>query len=66
MGLSRLEQNVHWSSDVLAGALIGTTLGKVVTRLNQKKRFGKTSQVRLNVEPILGLGYQGVRMSMIF
>ena len=66
VGLSRLEQNVHWSSDVLAGALIGTTLGKVVTRLNQKKRFGKTSQVRLNVEPILGLGYQGVRMSMIF
>ena len=66
VGLSRLEQNAHWTSDVLAGALIGTTLGKLVTRMNQKRRFGKDGQVRLQVEPILGLGYQGVRMAMTF
>ena len=65
-GLSRLEQNVHWTSDVLAGALIGTTIGKLVTRMNQKQRFGKNGRVKLVVEPILGLGYQGVRMGMIF
>ena len=65
-GLSRMEQNVHWASDVVAGALIGTTIGKLVTRMNQTRRFGQQSRVRFVLEPALGLGYQGLRAGLIF
>ena len=66
VGLARLEQNQHWASDVLAGALVGTTVGKLVPRLNQRKRFGQQAQYRFTLEPELGLGYQGVRMALVF
>jgi membrane-associated phospholipid phosphatase len=66
VGLARLEQNQHWTSDVVAGALLGTTIGKVVTRLNQHKRFGQHDQVRFSLEPELGMGYQGIRMALKF
>ena len=66
VGMARLEQNQHWTSDVLAGALIGTTVGKLVTRLNQRKRFGARGQYQFELEPQLGLGYQGVRMALKF
>ena len=62
----RLEQNQHWTSDVLAGAILGTTLGKLVTRLNQRKRFGQQGQYQFTLDPQLGLGYQGVRMALKF
>lgn len=66
VGMARLEQNQHWTSDVVAGALIGTTVGKLVTQLNQAKRFGSRGQYRLELQPQLGLGYQGVRMALKF
>lgn len=66
VGLSRLEQNQHWASDVLAGALVGTTVGKLVPHLNQRKRFGSQAKYRFTMEPQLGLGYQGVRMALVF
>lgn len=65
-GLARVEQNVHWTSDVLAGALIGTTIGKLVTRMNQRRRFGQQSKVRFVLEPDLALGYQGLRAGLVF
>lgn len=66
VGMARLEQNQHWTSDVVAGALIGTTVGKLVTRLNQSKRFGPHGEYQFSLEPQLGLGYQGVRASLKF
>ena len=66
VGMARLEQNVHWTSDVLAGALIGTAVGKAVTGLNQKRRFGAHNQVHFTAEPQFGIGYQGLRMSLVF
>jgi membrane-associated phospholipid phosphatase len=66
VGLARLEQNQHWTSDVLAGAILGTTLGKLVTRLNQRKRFGQQGQYQFTIDPQLGMGYQGVRMALKF
>ena len=66
VGLARLEQNQHWASDVLAGALVGTTVGKLVPHLNQRKRFGQQGRFKFSMEPELGLGYQGVRMALVF
>jgi len=57
VGYARLNNNRHWPSDVLAGATIGTFVGKTVVHFNQKHR-----QVR--IEPIVGPDIRGVQMSM--
>jgi membrane-associated phospholipid phosphatase len=37
IGLSRIESNKHYLSDVIAGATIGTIVGRTVTRLNGER-----------------------------
>jgi len=36
VGLARVEQEAHFASDVVAGALIGTIVGKTIVRYNRK------------------------------
>ncbi|MEW5923936.1 MAG: phosphatase PAP2 family protein, partial [Candidatus Zixiibacteriota bacterium] len=38
---ARLNNNVHWASDVVGGALIGITIGQVVVHFNMKLRSKK-------------------------
>ena len=40
VGLARIEQNEHWTSDVLAGAILGTAIGNAVVVLNRRHRRG--------------------------
>jgi membrane-associated phospholipid phosphatase len=40
VGLARIEQNAHWTSDVLAGAILGTAIGNAVVLLNDRQRRG--------------------------
>lgn len=43
VGLARIEQNAHFASDVVAGAIIGTVVGRaVVARHNQPVQHGMT------------------------
>jgi len=39
VGLSRMEQNAHYASDVLAGALIGVAVGNAVVRIHGEERL---------------------------
>lgn len=39
VGYARVEHRDHWASDVLAGALIGTLVGREVVRFNKNKRY---------------------------
>lgn len=39
VGWARMENNAHYASDVVAGALIGTLVGRTVVRLHQDERF---------------------------
>lgn len=39
VGWSRMEHNAHYASDVLAGALIGTVVGRTVVRLHSNERL---------------------------
>lgn len=39
VGLSRMEQNEHYASDVLAGALIGVAVGNAVVRIHGEERL---------------------------
>ena len=59
VGYARLNSNVHWASDVMAGAAIGTFVGHVVVRFNQHHR-------RLSLIPILSPHAQGAQLSWPF
>jgi membrane-associated phospholipid phosphatase len=57
VGYARLNNNRHWPSDVLAGAAIGTFVGKTVVHFNQNHR-------QVSVKPIVGPDIHGAQMSV--
>jgi membrane-associated phospholipid phosphatase len=57
VGYARLNNNRHWPSDVLAGATIGTFVGKTVVHFNQQHR-------RMSVQPIVGPDLRGAELSI--
>lgn len=57
-GISRIYDNKHWLSDVVAGATIGTLVGNLVSR--------RTSKSKLSVVPFGNSNYQGVKLSYIW
>lgn len=57
VGYARLNNNRHWPSDVLAGAVIGTFVGKTVVHFNQKHR-------QISIQPLVGPDIRGAEMSM--
>jgi hypothetical protein len=59
VGYARLERNYHWTSDVLAGAAIGTFVGHVVVHFNQK-------HWRVAFQPIIGPNMQGGQFAFRF
>lgn len=58
VGLSLIDLNAHFSSDVLAGALIGSVVGNAVVRFNAQKRS------RFNFQPFLNRDTRG--MAIVF
>jgi membrane-associated phospholipid phosphatase len=66
----RVRQGQHFPTDVVAGALIGTAVGRSVVHFNNKLRSGVTEPenpgVRLTVLPILGGGSYGLSASLDF
>src|SRR5213082_563523 len=57
VGYARLNNNRHWPSDVLAGATIGTFVGKTVVHFNEKHR-------KVSIQPIVGPDIRGAQMSV--
>lgn len=55
VGLSRIYDNKHWLSDVVAGATIGTLVGNLVSH--------RTSNSKLTVIPFGNGNFQGVRLA---
>ena len=43
VGFARIEQDAHWASDVLAGAILGTAVGNAVVRVNDRIRAGRAA-----------------------
>lgn len=59
VGYARLEGNYHWTSDVLAGAAIGTFVGHVVVHVNHNRW-------NVAVQPVLGPHMNGAQLSWAF
>jgi membrane-associated phospholipid phosphatase len=65
VAVARMETRDHFVSDVLAGALIGTGIGRATVRADQAIRFhGGKAQVSFT--PAFGPGYQGLAVSARF
>jgi len=57
VGYARLNNNRHWPSDVLAGATIGTFVGKTVVHFNERHR-------QVSIQPIVGPDIRGAEVSL--
>lgn len=66
VGAARIAQRSHFLSDVVAGGLIGTFVGKVVVGHNRLLRGAGTGALELAVSPVLLDGGCGVRLSARF
>lgn len=65
VGFARIYHNAHWTSDVTAGALIGTFVGRGVVALNKKLRAGDTT-LRVGFSPIIGDRVKGAGFLVAF
>ena len=66
VGVARLEQNAHWTSDVVAGGILGTVVGKAVVRMNQRIRENDHAGLDFSVVPEVRPGYRGLQASLRF
>lgn len=65
--LSRVTLRYHWPSDVLAGAMIGSSISIWLSRRHQRSMNGtlpdSRSGVQLQVDPIMGPSLVGMRLT---
>jgi membrane-associated phospholipid phosphatase len=67
MGASRIHQDKHWLSDVVAGAGLGLIVGRTVARVNGRSLERVASRgATLSVVPIVARHARGMQMSVIF
>ena len=66
VGASRIQQDKHYLSDVVAGAALGYVVGRTVVRVNRRPLEGTARGASLDVAPILGRRARGVRVALRF
>jgi membrane-associated phospholipid phosphatase len=66
VGLARVEQRAHFLSDVVAGGLIGTFVGKSVVAYNRTLRAEAHSKVSVSFAPTFQPGGYGLSLAMKF
>jgi len=67
VGASRLEQDKHYLSDVVAGAALGYIVGRTVVRVNSRSLERVASAgATVSVAPIVGRHARGLQMSVVF
>jgi membrane-associated phospholipid phosphatase len=63
IGFERLILDAHWSSDVVAGALIGTAVGQWVVRRNRPEF---ENRLQMDILPTFGVDHVGVSVHLRF
>jgi membrane-associated phospholipid phosphatase len=66
VGASRIQQDKHYVSDVLAGATLGYIVGRTVVRVNSRPLEKGVRVATLQVSPIVGWRTRGVRLVATF
>ncbi|HEY1251862.1 MAG TPA: phosphatase PAP2 family protein [Thermoanaerobaculia bacterium] len=67
VAFARVYHNAHWTSDVVAGALIGTLVGRTVVAVNNRIRSGASDRpVHVSFTPIVGKDQKGAGVTIVF
>jgi membrane-associated phospholipid phosphatase len=66
VGASRIQQDKHYVSDVVAGATLGYIVGRTVVRVNSRPLGKGARAASLQVSPIVGWRTRGVRLVATF
>ncbi len=62
--LARMDHNAHFASDVLAGAVIGTTVGRSLVRLNEARRTEQAGRTAVAFAPWVTRAGRGLAISV--
>ncbi|HME44204.1 MAG TPA: phosphatase PAP2 family protein [Syntrophorhabdales bacterium] len=65
VGMARIYENGHWTSDALAGALIGTAVGTAIVHFNEKRRKDKKEEMGFLITPLLARGTAGIAITLV-
>jgi membrane-associated phospholipid phosphatase len=66
MGVSRIHEDKHWLSDVVAGAALGYIAGRTVVRVNNRGTGGAHARATLTVVPVVARRTRGLQMMATF
>jgi membrane-associated phospholipid phosphatase len=65
VGLERIYLDGHWTSDVVAGAVIGTAVGMAIVHYNEKRRKAKKEETGTFITPLLAPGTAGIAITLV-
>jgi membrane-associated phospholipid phosphatase len=65
VGMARIYENAHWTSDALAGALIGTAVGMAIVHFNEKRRKANKKETGIFITPLLAPGTGGIAITLV-
>ena len=63
-GMARIYKDAHWTSDALAGGLIGNAVGTAIVRFNEKRRKAK-KDTGLLIAPLFARGTAGIGITLV-
>jgi len=67
VGASRMKQDMHYFSDVVAGATLGYIVGRTVVRVNSRPvKEGSKQGMALNMAPLVARHARGMQVSLSF
>lgn len=66
VGASRIQQDKHYLSDVVAGAALGYIVGRTVARVNGRPLDEAPARASLQLAPIVSRSAKGVRLTLSF
>jgi membrane-associated phospholipid phosphatase len=65
VGMARIYEDAHWTSDALAGALIGTAAGMAIVHYNEKRRKEKKEEQTFFITPLLASHTAGIGITLV-
>ena len=65
VGMARIYEHGHWTSDALAGALTGTTVGTAIVHFNEKRRKADKEETGIFITPLLARGTGGIAITLV-
>ena len=66
MGASRIQQDKHYLSDVVAGATLGYIVGRTVVRVNGRPLEEGRRAASVQVSPMMARRTRGARLVVVF